>query len=78
MRLLPIPLLYTLFASVAIAQSAEKAITEPAGESSDDAAAEGPAPTTFNGISVPPIPDINGEKFNSTIKEGHWFVKHHS
>jgi protein disulfide-isomerase len=24
------------------------------------------------------LPEIDGEKFNATIKEGYWFVKNHS
>jgi protein disulfide-isomerase len=35
-------------------------------------------PTVFNGVEVPPMPQIEGENFNGTIKDGWWFVKHHS
>lgn len=37
-----------------------------------------PDPTVFNGIQVPPIIDLEGEKFDFTVKDGYWFVKHHS
>jgi len=39
---------------------------------------DSPKATLFNGIEVPPLPEIDGEKFNSTIKDGFWFVKHYS
>lgn len=80
MRLLPISLLCTLFASVAIAESSEERLgtTEIPGEISEENAAEGPDPTYFNGVEVPPLIDIDGEKFNTTVKDGYWFVKHHS
>ncbi|KAL9113018.1 MAG: hypothetical protein Q9227_002883 [Pyrenula ochraceoflavens] len=35
-------------------------------------------PTVFNGITVPIMKEIEGEKFDETIKEGYWFVKHYS
>ena len=35
-------------------------------------------PTTFNGVKVPPMKDLNGEQFDQEIKDGYWFVKHHS
>ena len=35
-------------------------------------------PTVFNGVEVPPIPEIEGSKFNDTVKDGWWLVKHHS
>ncbi|CZR62293.1 related to thioredoxin domain containing protein 5 precursor [Phialocephala subalpina] len=80
MRLLPISLLCTLFASVAIAESSEERLgtTEIPGEISEENAAEGPDPTYFNGVEVPPLIDIDGENFNTTVKDGYWFVKHHS
>ena len=34
--------------------------------------------TTFNGIHVPPMPDITGDDFAETIKDGYWWVKHYS
>lgn len=77
MRLLPI--LYTLFASSVIAQSSQPktAKNEVAGDNAEDAE-KGPEPSIFNGIEVPPLLDIDGEKFNATVEEGWWFVKHHS
>ncbi len=70
MRLLPISLLCALFASAAIAST-----PEVPGDISEEEATQ---PTVFNGVEVPPLPDIEGEKFNATVKEGYWFVKHHS
>ena len=80
MRLLPISLLCTLFASVAIADSSENSLgsTQIPGEISDESETDLPEPTFFNGIEVPPLPDIDGEKFNTTVRDGYWFVKHHS
>lgn len=34
--------------------------------------------TTFNGIKVPPLKEIEGDKFVETTKDGYWFVKHYS
>lgn len=34
--------------------------------------------TVFNGVRVPPLREINGEKFDEEVKSGYWFVKHHS
>jgi hypothetical protein len=79
MRLLPITLLYSLFATSIIAESSEKALgsTDATLESSDEGS-DVPEPTVFNGVRVPALPDIEGEKFNTTVKDGYWFVKHHS
>ncbi|QSZ35698.1 hypothetical protein DSL72_006820 [Monilinia vaccinii-corymbosi] len=71
MRLLPISLLSTVFASVVLAQSGGE-------ESNKDGAPDGPHPTVFNGVEVPPLTDIDGELFNKTVADGYWFVKHHS
>jgi protein disulfide-isomerase len=84
MRLLPVSLLFTLFTSAVIAEAPEQRlgaadipgeITPPTSEESVE---EGPKPTIFNGVEVPPIPEIDGEKFSTTVKDGYWFVKHHS
>lgn len=74
MRLLPLSF-YALFAAVAFAERTGS--IETPGEISEDAVDEAP-PTVFNGVQVPPLPEIDGEKFNGTIEEGYWFVKHHS
>jgi len=29
--------------------------------------------TTFNGIKVPPMPDLKGKEFAETIKDGYWY-----
>ncbi|KAK2753400.1 hypothetical protein FQN55_003529 [Onygenales sp. PD_40] len=34
--------------------------------------------TVFNGVSVPPMKQLNGDNFDQSIKEGYWFVKHFS
>lgn len=34
--------------------------------------------TIFNGIKVPPMKEIEGDKFDETIKDGYWWVKHYS
>ncbi|KAF4636587.1 hypothetical protein G7Y89_g1498 [Cudoniella acicularis] len=80
MRLLSIPLLCALFASVVIAESSESTLgtSEVPGEISEENEVEGPEATIFNGVQVPPMPEIEGEKFNSTVKDGYWFVKHYS
>ncbi|OWP03542.1 hypothetical protein B2J93_7560 [Marssonina coronariae] len=77
MRLLPV--LCTLFASSAIAESSDSNLEgRDASVADADDAEKGPDPTMFNGVEVPPLLDIDGEKFNATIEEGWWFVKHHS
>ena len=81
MRLLSIPVLFALCASVVIAESAESPLgaTEiPAETTADESEFEDTEPTIFNGVKVPPIPEIDGEKFNTTIAKGYWFVKHYS
>jgi protein disulfide-isomerase len=80
MRFLSISILSALFASIVIAESAEQPFgsAEVPGEISDEDYADGAESTIFNGVEVPPLPDIEGEKFNATIKDGYWFVKHHS
>ncbi|KAL2061957.1 hypothetical protein VTL71DRAFT_7335 [Oculimacula yallundae] len=77
MRVLPV--LYTLFASSVFAQSSEKKLEkrDVAADKGDDTSDAIP-PTIFNGVEVPPIPILEGETLNATIKEGLWFVKNHS
>lgn len=78
MRLLPVSLLSALFASVVIAASDPKlGSTELPGETIENEVDEVES-TVFNGATVPPLPAVDGEKFNATVKEGYWFVKHHS
>lgn len=76
MRVLPI--LYTLFASSVIAQSSGDTAEKKEVTADAEDAADGPPPTIFNGVEVPPITILDGETFNATVKEGLWFVKHHS
>ena len=30
--------------------------------------------TVFNGVEVPPMIDIEGDKFAETVKEGYWYA----
>ena len=81
MRLLPLSLFCNLLASAVIAESSEQtlgAASVPGEISESEKDADVPQPTIFNGIQVPPLADIDGEKFNTTVKDGYWFVKHHS
>jgi protein disulfide-isomerase len=82
MRFLPISILCALFATVALGESIEEAIASPDASGEESLSTEewdeGPASTRFNEIEVPPITDIDGEMFESTVKDGYWFVKHHS
>jgi protein disulfide-isomerase len=82
MRLLPVSLFCAFLSSVVIAEYTEKVvgISEVPGDiTKEESPAEDiPQPTIFNGIEVPPLLEIKGEKFNSTVKDGYWFVKHHS
>lgn len=78
MRLLPVSLLCALFASVVIAEAPEKKAAANTKDATDEPVEEDVQPTVFNNIEVPPLPDINGETFNATIKDGYWFVKNHS
>ena len=32
------------------------------------------APTTFNGIEVPPMKELDGGKFDEDIKDGYWYL----
>lgn len=81
MRLLPLSLLCAIFSSSVIAQTQEQPLGVPKiPQLKDETPVEDDSPkaTLFNGIEVPPLPEIDGEKFNSTIKDGFWFVKHYS
>jgi protein disulfide-isomerase len=37
-----------------------------------------PTYTTFNGIQVPPLTELEGPTFKEAVKDGYWFVKHYS
>lgn len=76
MRVLSI--LCALFASSVVAQSSSASVKRGTSAKSDAEDDEGPQPTIFNGVEVPPLLDIDGEKFSATVAEGWWFVKHHS
>lgn len=32
------------------------------------------APTTFNGIEVPPMKELDWEKFDEDVKDGYWYI----
>lgn len=32
------------------------------------------SPTTFNGISVPPMKELRGETFDTEVKDGYWYA----
>jgi protein disulfide-isomerase len=78
MRLLSISLLLALCTSAIAADSPLGKTESPTDTSTEELENDGPAPTVFNGQEVPPIPEIEGEKFNETVAEGYWFVKHYS
>jgi protein disulfide-isomerase len=82
MRLLPLSLLFAIFAPAVLADAPEQRLgsidTGEITSASEDGIEELPIGTTFNGVKVPPLPEIDGEKFASTVKDGYWFVKHHS
>jgi protein disulfide-isomerase len=77
MRLLPISLLYALLASVAFSENPKKRTGDSEVPIEEDVS-DGPQPTIFNGVKVPVLAELDGEKFNGTIKEGYWLVKHYS
>ena len=54
-----------------VAQNAEKMADSAAVAAGKD---EGVEHTVFNDIKVPQMKDIEGEKFNETIKDGYWYV----
>jgi len=87
MRFLPISLLIAAFSSVAISETPEKplggvAVAKELPDLKPETAKEDVEdilpPTIFNGVEVPPIPEIKGEEFNATTNVGYWFVKHYS
>jgi hypothetical protein len=55
--------------AVIVGQNADSAAGSAEASAADD---EGVPYTTFNGINVPQMEDIEGEKFNETIKDGYW------
>ena len=70
MRYVSSTLLYAVYASGLLSRASAASST-----TDDD---EDTKPTVFNGIEVPPLPEVTGEKFNETVKDGYWFVKHYS
>lgn len=70
MRYVSSTLLYAVYASGLLSRA-----SAASGTTDDD---EDTKPTVFNGIEVPPLPEVTGEKFNETVKGGYWFVKHYS
>ena len=80
MRFFSKSLLFTLLASVVVADSPQKQPQKATAQSGDSSPAEDAVEgsTIFNGIRVPPLPEIDGEIFNASVKDGYWFVKHFS
>jgi len=70
MRFLTSTLLYGVYAS--------SLISRVNGESTKTDEEDEDKPTVFNGVEVPPLPELTGEKFNETVKDGYYFVKHYS
>jgi hypothetical protein len=52
-----------------VAQNSVKMADSAAAAAGED---EGAEYTVFNDIKVPQMKDIEGEKFNETIKDGYW------
>lgn len=43
-----------------------------AGATNSEAISE--APTTFNAIEVPPMKELDGDKFDEDVKDGYWYI----
>jgi hypothetical protein len=52
-----------------VAQNADKTANLAAAAAGED---DGVEYTVFNDVKVPQMKDIEGEKFNETIKDGYW------
>ena len=70
MRFLTSTLLYGVYASSLVSR-----VSGAAGKTEDE---DEDKPTVFNGVEVPPLPELTGEKFNETVKDGYYLVKHYS
>lgn len=46
---------------------------KPAPASDDKNGDDGVEYTTFNGMKVPPLKEIDGEEFDQTVKDGYWY-----
>lgn len=57
--------------SEVVAQNADKMAESAAAAAGED---EGVEYTVFNDNKVPQMKDIEGTKFNETIKDGYWYV----
>ena len=67
-----------LLSPVLTAPSPEVAITQGGDAGATDGEDDLIQPTIFNGVRVPPMKELSGEQFDQEIKDGYWFVKHHS
>ncbi|RVX67270.1 hypothetical protein B0A52_09307 [Exophiala mesophila] len=75
----PSMLLWSLVTSVSSILAAPPGNERSGGRAvSGDSAGDAGDYTIFNGIKVPPMKDIQGPEFQSTIKDGYWWVKHYS
>lgn len=53
-----------------LASVEEDVLNQKSGAATEQPAADGS--TTFNGMAVPPMKDMNGDKFEEEAKEGYW------
>ncbi|RDW79591.1 hypothetical protein BP6252_04229 [Coleophoma cylindrospora] len=78
MRFSTISLLATVLATTVFAQGADPKVEAVVAPENPAVEAEPDTSTTFNGVKVPPIPEIRGDEFDKVVADGYWFVKHHS
>lgn len=78
MRFSSISLFATAFAATVFAQGGDPKVEAVVAAENPAVEAEPDTSTTFNGVKVPPMPEIEGEAFDKTVADGYWFVKHHS
>ena len=53
----------------------KKAPAEKPAKAEKPTADDEDAPTTFNGITVPPMTNFAGDAFDKEAKEGYWYVR---
>ena len=65
---------YLLLSSPILASAQIDAPARDVAAASPAEADDTPKSTTFNGVDVPPLRDISGDKFDEEVKEGYWYV----
>jgi hypothetical protein len=72
-----VPVLAIASTTLALSPKDELPAKRAAGPS-DPASTESPEPkgTVFNGLDVPPMIELSGEKLSETIAKGNWYVHH--